>query len=213
MSYNHTFVWKSFAYAFLLTFAWSCKKEKQPDVVHTPSEYFLPLKTGNFWIYRRDTDDPNFLNPVSYDTIRVLSDTLINGLRYYEVKGGSGAFIQDNWYADSAGLIITSEHNPYLLTIQSNDTILKDTVSNSFYRVAYSGNLDTAIMVPAGKFTSTEMVLDLYYLFGPPPGNNANPRQQFQYFSKGVGLVKCKGFYAFQSSNFISVLESYNVSN
>src|SRR5688572_4085394 len=174
----------------------NCKKEKDPpadEPAATASQYFLPLKTGNYWVYKKDSENgtyPNYTITTRYDTVKVVRDTVIGQRTYFEITGGVMQGIGNGLYADSSGWIIREGNHLFELSTAANDTVAQDTMGAILYVVYKTGNTDTAITVPAGTFPCSEMIWDIYYLYETPPAPHTNPRQLFMYFSKNIGLVK-----------------------
>lgn len=203
--------------ALLLLLLQACQKDKtnQTPASATSVEY-LPMKIGNYWAYKVTTEQgvyPNTNVVVTHDTMRIVSDTVIDGNTYYMFNGGGSQLIYNNTLLrDSAGFIVYYGGGRYPLSLIANDTLAAYTADNGFdYRVYRSGNLDTAITVPAGGFQTVESVMDFYYLQGSPPPTVSNPRPVLGYYAKNVGLVKCVGWYASGSGNMVSELEGYYI--
>lgn len=200
--------------ALLLLLLQACQKDKanQTPESATASEYFFPMKTGNYWVYKvTDTNTPT--PTVTYDTLRVIGDTSINGSVFYQLKTSSMQMIPNGAFVGaSAGYIVYSDGNRFPLSINVNDTLSADTTdAATLYRVYRSGNLDTTIVVPSGSYQTVETVLDAYYLQGPPPPPHTNPRPVLSYFAKNIGLVKCVTYYVSGPGNITSELQSYYI--
>jgi len=58
------------------------------DTSFFPSPYktYLPLKVGNSWTYKKTVTD--FPNPIitTYETVTIISDSIINGIKYYKTS-------------------------------------------------------------------------------------------------------------------------------
>jgi hypothetical protein len=195
----------------------NCKKDKSPVEIpeqRTASQYFPPLKTGNFWVYKVTFESgpyPNYTLTTEYDTVKVLRDTLIGGRRYFEITNGAIQGLGHGLYADSAGWIITYNEGLFPLTAIANDTVWQDTMGAILYGVYKTGNTDTTISVPVGSFACTEMIGDIYYLYDSPPIPNTNPRKTFTYFCKNVGVTKALTWAASGPGNVVSELHSYHI--
>lgn len=193
----------------------NCSKEKKNNTTPgTPAEYFLPMKTGNFWVYRTQIENgtyPNYTVNTVYDTVKVRRDTVIGGRTYYEIIQGGLIGLGSGLYADSAGWIIHYTDGLFPLSTAANDTITQDTIGGILYLVYKTGAADTSVMVPSGNYNCTEMIGDAYYLNGPPPAPHTNPRQLFSYYSRGIGVVKSLTWYASASGNITSELHTYYI--
>lgn len=201
--------------ALLLLMLQACQKDKTnplPPANASPAEYFFPMKTGNYWVYK--ITDSNTPTPtVTYDTLRVIGDTSINGITFYQLKTSNMQMIPNgSFVGDSAGYIVYSNGNRFPLSTLANDTLSADTTDAAMlYRVYRSGNLDTTIVVPSGSYQTVEAILDAYYLQGPPPPPHTNPRPVLSYFSKNIGLVKCVTYYVSGPGNITSELQNYHI--
>ncbi|HLP49466.1 MAG TPA: hypothetical protein VK154_01140 [Chitinophagales bacterium] len=200
--------------ALLLLLLQACQKDKANPTPEsaTASEYFFPMKTGNYWVYK--ITDSNYATPtVTYDTLRVIGDTSINGTTFYQLKTSNMQMIPNgSFVGESSGYIVYSDGKRFPLSLVANDTISLDSSAAPYYfRVYKSGSLDTAIAVPSGSFQAAESILNFYYLQGPPPPPNTNPRPILSYFAKNVGLVKCVTWYASGPGSIVSELESYYI--
>jgi hypothetical protein len=194
----------------LVLFATGCKKKTIPPVVppvaFTTDQYFFPLKIGNYWAYQKvDTGQ----NRTYVDTIRIVSDTIINSITYYSIMGGVSEGVTDGYYGDSAGNIIGWPSGyPFALSNKTNDT-LGYFVLPGDTSIERTGNIDTLMNVTAGVFNnSIQVITDEYYTGGfPRPGEN------YLYFSKGVGVTYGKIFYQFQPTNILTMqLVGYHIS-
>lgn len=199
-----------------LLFLTNCKKEKNPIVTpptYTPSAYFPPLKTGNFWVYKMESESwtyPHEIMSTQYDTLKIDYDTIINGRTYYHFNDRSFS-IGSGLYADSAGWIVKYDEGLYPLSVTLNDTISVDTSTQIVHTVYRTGNTDTSIAVVAGTFASSEVISDNYYISPPLPPTQSNPRQAFYYYAKDIGLVKSKIFFYSSFGNVYIQLHSYYI--
>ncbi len=201
--------------AALLLLLQACQKDKQnPLPASATAADYLPLKTGSYWAYKVTTDYGNTPGTtVTHDTMRVIGDTLINGITYYQLKTSNQQMIPNqSLLGSNNGLVVYANGNRFPLSLTANDTTAAYTADDGFdYRVYRTGNLDTAITVPAGGFQVVESVMDFYYLQGSPPAGTTNPRPVYSYYAKNVGLVKCVGWYASGSGLMVSELEGYHI--
>jgi|GEM_PF-3533836 len=202
------------ALLLLLTIT-ACKKDK-PDPDTTPAEtltgkdYFFKLKVGNYWVYKTENhDDPNVPPYTRYDTVRVVSDSVINGNHtYYITSACLGVRTGD--YTDSAAVIIDSYDNPFKYLPHQGDTINID--DNTYVStITYTGKRDTVLSTNAGSFHCFEDLIDGYYMNQPPPPPTTNPRTLYTYYGKNIGLVKYVYWYAFSPATFTSELYSYHI--
>lgn len=201
--------------AALLLLLQACQKDKNtPTPANaTPTDY-LPMKTGSYWAYKVTADNGNIPGTTAtHDTIRVVGDTLINGITYYQLKTtGMQTIPNQSLIGSSNGLLVYTNGNRFPLSLIANDTTAAYTADDGLdYRVYRSGNLDTTISVPLGGYQTVESIMDFYYLQGSPPNGIANPRPVYTYYAKNVGLVKCVTWYAAGPGLTISELEGYHL--
>ena len=179
--------------------------------------YFPPLATGNFWVYQ--VVEPGSPHVTQIDTVRVASDTTINGITYYMVTGGYFAGINDSYYRDSAGCVVEYS-NPgttqmsswiYKLTNHRNDT-LNAVNENILEVITQTGNPDTTINVTAGTFTALQVIKSTSYIapYAPPAGVSS-PRFSYLYFSKGAGITFATTFFSESPDIITSQLISYHI--
>lgn len=203
--------------AALLLLLQACQKDKQTTTQSgTSPAAYLPLKAGNYWVYKVTIQNgayPNYTINEVMDTLRIDGDTTINGSIYYLFKGSNYQLLGNNsLLRDSSGVLVYSNGVRYPLSLTANDTLASyASDGGAGYRVYSTGNTDTLINVTAGAFQSSEMVLDYYYTSGPPPVPNANPRTVLHYYAKGIGLVKSKTWYSSSPGDIISELQSYHI--
>jgi hypothetical protein len=195
----------------------ACKKKKEPATVitppiaPTPSNYFFPFKTGNYWVYQRVNYDGS-TNPVVYDTIRVTGDTVIRSITYYNLTQGGDFEGIAGFYGDSAGYVVTPT-GPFNVRTQQGDTIAKDSVGGIYYQVTRTGKTDTTISVQAGNFSCVQTIRDFYYPSNyPPPGSNTNPRETYIYYAKNIGLAYTTAFFVSSPYTITMQLVSYHIS-
>jgi hypothetical protein len=175
----------------LFLLATGCKKKAvipvTPPVAFTTDQYFPPLKVGNYWAYQRvDTA----YNRTYADTIRVVSDSIINSMTYYNVTGGIFEGITDGYYCDSAGTVIMRPDSyAYGISNKANDTLSYYTESIDTF-IVRTGNVDTLVNVVAGAFSSIQIITDVYY-----PGAAVRPVHKYLYFGKGVGVIYATTFF------------------
>ena len=194
--------------AFILLAA-GCKKKAPvptPQTVFTTAQYFFPLKVGNYWAYQRvDTE----YNQSGTDTIKVISDTVINSITYYNVTGGFFEGVSDGYYGDSAGNIISWPGSyVYRLCNKTNDT-LSNLIEGVDTLIQYTGNIDTMINVTAGAFNnSIQAITDVYY-----PNAAPRPAHEYLYFSKNIGVTYATTLFIYQPNNIITMkLTGYHIS-
>ena len=190
----------------------ACKKdepaEEQPEAAK-PSDYFFPMKVGNYWVYESiNSDGTNYRQ----DTLHIDGDSILNGRTYYHFQHQLVPYVisAKGWYADSSGYILSLEGGGPGVDITVEDTLSRLT-PNGFDIIERVGNRDTAFTVTAGTFESIEVITDAYYLNEPVTGGGTNPRQAFAYHAKGVGTILNRYFFISQTTTTTTQLKSYNL--
>lgn len=161
---------------------------------------FLPLQTGNYWIYdvvRVDTSGEETMMGYS-DTLRVIGDTLHNGNTYYIVE-------QDRWLTTTAikDTAIWRDSSGYLVSINGRVNFSADDYNTIFYtweipavqmQVDYFMD-DSLYMyeVPAGNFSCLNYVGRVQYL---DPTSNFSDRFFYTAYSNNIGMIYQNEFYA-----------------
>lgn len=176
----------------------SCKKEKDaaPASSYTASDY-LPLKTGNYWVYDTYVIEQNGEETLIFsDSARIDEDTLIRGQRYYRYKGCPAELAIryiDEFVRDSADCIINQRGVKFFSVTDFSDTLfdfrLGDTMVMGFYRMT---DKDKETTVPAGTF-KTITCLGTHRIFSPFNQLGAM-RTTFTKYAAGVGLVSERYF-------------------
>jgi len=162
----------------------------------------MPLAVGNTWIYKYTIlDSNNQVEEVSYDTLTVLKDTLINGDTFYAVSSGK-YFRNDIWGLELYSQIYSTNKIRYMQfpTALNNSWVnfsvnYPDSISgnNDTLRLKYTTySLDTLISVPKGNFNCIEYKQSLVDV-------NGNPSSLIEelmlepvdiFYSKNIGVVK-----------------------
>lgn len=177
--------------------AYSCKKEKRNEEPLPANATYLPLKTGNYWVYQRfEATHSGSLNPLNeYDSCYVEKDTLIAGHVYFKMYSHNPVFadLSIKYLRDSLHYIINSNgditfsaldfstpfNSGYLLASPS-DTICS--------YVAKMEDKDIMTWAPAGIFpTSSFRNTSRFY-----PNwvvLNQHERQFNVRYSKNVGII------------------------
>lgn len=107
----------------------SCKKNDDADP-NTPqvqdpitNDYF-PMNIGNYWVYEFQTKDPsgNIVGNTSYDTLKIVSDTVIANETYYVLTTNKPYINSRKTFRDSSGYII-DENGTIKLLPSANEAI------------------------------------------------------------------------------------------
>ena len=151
-------------FVLFVIFSTSCKKD---EITTTPTAIptYLPLKIGNYWIYKNYvTDTLGNQTELGYlDSIRISGDSIINNQQFFVF---SNYFVQPNQIGlrnytivrDSAGCLLNPEgellFTPYDFSNVFREQILyfgasTDTLGIVYYRMK---KIMDAVDVPAGSF-------------------------------------------------------------
>jgi hypothetical protein len=186
-------------FAFVLL---SC--EKEPNTLPLDStNSFLPLQTGNYWVYQHlKIDAENQATPIDrMDSVIVDRDTLINGKTYFILEGTNYPFNR-SWgivdiLRDSSGYIV--DHMGKLKFSDSNFTdILASKVevidADTLYSLSYKMESEEhPYTVPAGVFDVLNFK-GTVFAYEDLPGID-NPRYLHTRYARGVGKVMQSYFY------------------
>ena len=160
----------------------ACTESSNPCVPKRTSGPLVPLVVGNQWVYHVITFDEqgNITSNSTYDTNRVISDTLIQGERWffyyglfeYCVNRSDGLWVRGYLTPDSL-----TDYLAYKFPGEKGDTnILSSNVIVS---------TDTVISTEYGCFHTYEYVVDDAGI------------QAHNFFAPGIGLIKSEGWYKF----------------
>jgi hypothetical protein len=189
-----------FTLAILAILGYSCKKETTET---TPSSQpgFIQLKVGNYWVYEHYKVDTNGISTDlnSSDSIFILKDTLINGIKYYvSISTPFPNMYADTGYLrDSSGYLVSrlldGRTGIGFATENFTDIFFSDTIDIIAIRVAKMTGKDSVVSVPVGTFTTRSMGRFLYPLAeGYPWG----VRKYCNVYARGIGLIEyTNGFY------------------
>lgn len=186
----------------------SCHKKKEEiktptppptPVVDMPDNYFYPLKTGNYWVYKRTEvmgSGPTANTTITMDTIRITYDTIINGQRNYYFTDGVWEGIYAGFYADSAGYILNNGFVQAFIDLKPNDTLWRDSTPNYIIQTMRSPLTDTTITVPLGTYACWQTIQEVYFVNGTGNPDVPNPRTARRFYARNVGLIKSYAFYS-----------------
>jgi hypothetical protein len=195
---KHLFYLSFLAFALL-----SCEKQSDSSLTE-PSNSYLPLQIGNYWVYqhvRIDSLNQETLLPQT-DSVIVDRDTLINDHSYFILEGTNYPFNSDRWgivdilrdsmgyLVDQTGRIKFSDSNFSDILDSKIEVIEMDTLYSLSYKMETEDNPYT---VPAGVFEVLNYkgtVVSHQEL----PGRE-NPRYLHTRYSPGVGKVMQSYFY------------------
>lgn len=193
---------KALLYLALCAVLYSCKKDKSDDLPPAISGFdYLPLDSGNYWIYTWYNIDSNGIETPSFwsnDTIIAEGDTTINGLPYKKLRRnmyGSQIYTKE-YYRDSSGVLLDITGTRFLTGNTTLDTMgVSCNVVVPWQCIVYI--MDHAAhsrTVPAGTFTVIDRNVG-YIDNASTFCNGQHIRYATQTYSKGVGMVTDKVFF------------------
>lgn len=160
-----------------------CGNPTEPSEI----ERILPLNKGNIWIYQEyEVKGEDSLVKYKIDTIQVLSDTIVDDFRFFNVSY-FGSILSVAYFNDSLYSYVDPKYphlKPYL--IYAYPCKLDDHNFGLFGGCKIE-NIDTLITVQAGKFRCIK------YKFYATMGAG-NGFEDYHYCSPGVGLIKTELF-------------------
>lgn len=145
--------------AFLLVF--SCKKDPLPpntDCLGTSCdtlEWSMPSTIGSYWIYEWFVIDSNGVETTmgTFDTLRIIGDTIVNGKVYSTYKGNHFGTYQQiySYRRDSSGYVVNDQGKIIYSMKPTGETLNKvlGQFHNYISEVGYGLENKT---VPAGTF-------------------------------------------------------------
>jgi len=182
-----------------------CGNPTEPSKI----ERILPLNKGNIWIYQNYfIDSKDSLLDYGIDTIEVLSDTIVDDIRFSYIKYFSRIF-SIGYINDSLFSYVDPNYNLKHYLIYTYPCKAGDFYLSNF-GICKVENIDTTISVQAGKFRCIK------YKFYARMGAG-NGFDDYHYCSPGVGLIKIEHFENSYSQDEVFIkksekeLISYNI--
>jgi len=183
----------------IIVFA-GCKKEiaveTLPPITVTQTSKvtdYYPLTVGSYWIYHVYEIDTNLIDHYwTTDTIRIVSDTLLDEKKYYYFKGNYFGGPFSDFITDSLDYIIYSDGTIILSNSNFTDTLrvrVIPGISTSYYKMFDHGRI---VSVPAGTFPIIDREQISYY--DNPNYPYGNPRTATRNYAKGVGMIKDRNY-------------------
>lgn len=182
---------KTFFVFLLLAFATACKKDPEPAVYPT----FMPLATGNYWVYQRFLVDTNGQSTAQniFDSCYIEKDTLINAHTYYKfVKPVMGATLQTSYIRDSLHYLVNKEGTVLFssedFTNEMNSRYLTMGTDTMCHLVHKMTDKDLSLHTPAGVFVTSD-ARETYYMYPNYTFGNSSEKIRHLRYSEGVGPV------------------------
>ena len=193
-----------FYFSLMLAALISCKENDDNPNDDLQVVYdFLPMQTGNYWVYGHYKIDTlgNVFDEERADSVVITGDTLVNGKQYYVFEGTNYPYLavwgiidllrdSSGYIVNDRGIIRFTDGNFDDILASKTEVISGDTIYTVEYRMK---NPDSVITVPAGSFG----VLNYCGTVETPqdiPGI-ANPRYMNNYYADEVGRVVETYFY------------------
>jgi len=197
---------KLFYLGLMLTLVVSCKeKEDQTPVDPSVVSDYMPMKTGNYWVYAHyDIDSAgNVTSTGRTDSVTITRDSMINGKQYFVFEGTNYPY-NANWgivdiLRDSSGYLVNgngiirfSENNFTDILSSKTEVIGNDTLYTLNYKMERPSG---TITVPAGVFGALNCkgtVTTTQNIPGIP-----NPRYLNTYYADNIGKIVETYFFLF----------------
>ena len=103
-------------------FTYACKKNTDAPSTSVPEpeitiNEFFPMNIGNYWVYEFVQKNPSgeIIGNSSYDTLKIVSDTLINNHTYFLFKTNKPSTGTQFLRRDSIGYIVDTQGNVKLI--------------------------------------------------------------------------------------------------
>jgi len=187
----------------IATFLFSCQDDDQVGAT-SPEETLelFPLALGNYWIYQvvklDDLGNEEIL-PAN-DTVRIVGTTLINDEVYFRLEVSNFFGFEPSpttvHVRDSSGFLVNDAGATLLSTTDFDEVVFSTETGPARFEYTMESTPET-VSVPLGDFECLNysgIVTDIY-------DENTLPREQFRFYSDGVGLVSSNIFF-FSSNNF-----------
>lgn len=213
---------KLWLFGLMMSLLFSCKENETItpiDNLGIVTDY-LPMKVGNYWVYRHYIIDTLGIatEQTRTDSVVITGDTMINGKQYFVFQGTNYPY-NANWgiiemlrdsgdyIVNSQGIIKFSKTNFTDVLASKTEVFNGDTLYSLNYRMEMP---DTAIRVPAGLFG----VLNYKGTIETPQNRPGipNPRYMNTYYSNEVGKVAETYLFLNHPNTFEKRLIRYNVS-
>ncbi len=156
---------KLFYLGLVIIFFASCEKDNSDSENNSEVEVtYLPLKVGNYWIYKNysiDSSGEEF-EKSNLDSVVIDRDTTINDKQYYVMEGTDYPLTGSEWkiiglFRDSCGYIVNEKGEIKLSVNNFVDTLDYATYvsdSDTLYTLSYQmEKLSSTVTVPAGEFS------------------------------------------------------------
>ncbi|MGA2296468.1 MAG: hypothetical protein ABSG15_02855 [FCB group bacterium] len=194
----------------IIVFA-GCNKTDSP-VSPTQSDVLIPLKVGNTWIYQGGSKDS-----VSTDTLKVIRDTIINGVTWYFFNSDSSDVVtnlNDGFYDMFIGSYsYMGSGLSFKYPAKVGDTCSSSNNNSTQNGIRTVLSVNESITVKAGtfkcyKFQSYGVVTDTTYNFSIYTKDTV-------WICPNIGMIKTKSWVSFDNIyyNYASngELQSFNL--
>ena len=175
---------------------------------------FSNLAIGNYWVYQRYRVDSvdNVVDVLSVDSIFISGDSVVNGETYSVVRRNGFAAVQTTLWRDSAGYVITEDHEVLFCADPLDQLIYTEVEGPVGVQLDYTVySTPESITVAAGTFSTLKMQAEITSIGGFP--EMAAWRRPRSYWAEDVGRVRYYEFFAFNPLGNRYDLVRYDVSN
>jgi hypothetical protein len=173
---------------------------------------FSNLAVGNYWIYQRYRVDSvdNVVDVLSVDSIFISGDSVVNGETYSVVRRNGFAAVQTTLWRDSAGCVITEDHEVLFCADPLDQLIYTEVEGPVGVQLDYTVySTPETITVAAGTFSTYKMQGEITSIGGFP--ELADWRRPRSYWAEDVGRVRYYEFFAFNPLGNRYDLVRYNI--
>ncbi len=175
---------------------------------------FSNLAVGNYWVYQRyrvDSAD-NVVDVLTVDSIFISGDSVVNGETYFVVRRNGFAAFQTSLWRDSAGFVITDNHEVIFCADPLDQLIYTDVQGPVGVQLEYTVySTPETITTEAGTFSTYKMQGEITSIGGFP--ELADWRRPRSYWAEDVGRVRYYEFFAFNPLGNRYDLVRYEVNN
>lgn len=186
----------------------------EPPTQSLEIEAFSNLAVGNYWVYQRYRVDSidNVAQVLGLDSLFISGDSMVNGETYYVVHRN---VIAPQWtylWRDSAGYMVTPEHEVVFCTDPLDQLIYTEVEGPVGVELDYTVySTPESITVAAGTFSTLKMQAEITSIGGFP--EMADWRRPRSYWAEDVGRVRYYEFFAFNPLGNRYDLVRYDVSH
>lgn len=184
--------------AFAAAFT-SCKKDSaEPGQPAAGNSFSIPATTGSYWVYQWESIDSSGVStPMAItDSVRVVGDTLINGLTYVAYdETFMGNPVPRRYLRDSSGYIV-NQNGLIAWSYLNNGAAVSEHADGEFL-IRFSVAANANVTVPAGAYTNAAVMTKKVSMVNGSAVNACGDQEVdfFMYFVSGIGMVRRETAY------------------